>query len=82
MNQCRHAQEEAKLPVPEELHNLLKNQRDEIDKLIKEIETVNLKVNHMEGSMIKQQIAQLKSMAKKHLKVLRQEWPRQLSQNA
>jgi len=81
MNQCRHAQEEAKLPVPEELHNLLKNQRDEIDKLIKEIETVNLKVNHMEGSMIKQQIAQLKSMAK-HLEVLRQEWPRQLAQIA
>ena len=66
------------MPEPQEFHHLLKNERDQIDKLIKEIEAVNLKVRQMESSLIKQPIAQPESKAEKHLEVFRQQWKVQL----
>ena len=64
--------------MPEPQDHLLKNERDQIDKMIKEIEAVSLKVRQMESSLIKQPIAQPESKAEKHLEVFRQQWPTQL----
>ena len=70
------------MPEPQEFHHLLKNERDQIDKLIKDVEALSLKVRQMESSLIKQPIAQPESKAENHLEVFRQQWKVQLHKDA
>ena len=82
MNQGKHVQEEAKMPVPEpqDFQQFIDELKEKMkfDELKKDQEALQIKVRQMESSLIKQPIAQPESKADKQLEVFRKQWPRQL----
>ena len=83
--QSKLAQEEAKVPEPQELQRLIDEERErqKLEELYKEHEALKFKVSQLESFLTKiaQPIAQPESKAENHLEVFRQQWKVQLWPN-